>query len=456
MKKLIEMMKGNREIDITRDDVKTSLLYLTIPIVLINLLRMAYNMADTFWLSKLSKEAIAAVTFSFPVVYLMISMGIGVSIAGSILVAKYRGRMESEMVEYTASQTLVFSLIVASVMGIITFFNIERILVILGASGEALPLAVSYLRVISLGVFSLFGFSVFISLMRGYGDTVTPMLVMLVSVVLNVLLDPVFIFGLGPVPAMGIKGAAVATVLCRGIAMLIGVYIMFSGVKGLRIRLKYLVPDFGFFRQMFSVGLPASIEVMAESICVNALIAIVGQFSNSVVAGYGIGSKIYSLVFLPAMAASRGISTLTGQNIGANKSYRAEQANIMAARFIFLLLTVSGVGVFFGAERLIMVFNSEPEVVSAGAQFLRYIAVSFGFTGIWASFNGGFRGAGKTLMAASITLISMAVVRVPVAFFASEYMGVKGIWIGFIVSNIVGGLLALYMFWRGRWLDMTV
>lgn len=454
MKKIMAFLRGKEKIDITSEKLGVSLLYLSLPIVAINLLRMAYNMADTFWLAKLSKEAIAAVTFSFPVVFMMISMGIGVSIAGSIMVANFKGKGRTEMVEYTASQTLVFSFIVASLMGLLTFFNLEKILSLLGASGKVLPLSLGYLRIISIGIFSLFGFSVFISLMRGYGDTITPMFVMLGSVVLNVIIDPILIFGYGPIPAMGIEGAAVATVISRGLAMITGVLILFSGRKGIRTRLNYMLPDFKFLKDMFSVALPASVEVMAESICLNAMIAIVGQFSNSVVAGYGIGSKIYSLVFLPAMAASRGISTLTGQNLGADKNWRVREANYMAARFIFLLLTVVGVVVFFGAEYFIKVFNSNPEVISTGSQFLRYIAVSFGFTGIWASFNGGFRGSGKTFMAAGVTFIAMAVVRVPVAFFASNLLGVKGIWFGFIISNFVGGLMAFYLFRKGKWMPI--
>ncbi len=446
MNKIFSILKGDVAIDLEQDDISKSILYLSLPIVVINLLRMAYNFADTFWLSKLSKDALAAVTFSFPVSFLMISVGIGVSIAGSILVAKFKGEKNRIMVDYTASQTLTFSMLVSFLMGVVAYFNIEKILSILGASDKVLNIASGYLRIISIGIFFIFGFSVFISLMRGFGDTITPMLVMLVSVVLNITLDPFLIFGIGPFPKMGVEGAAYATILCRGVAFMIGLLILFSGNKGIQIRAKYLVPDPGFFKKLVKVGLPSSIEVTAESLSVNAMVAIIGQFSTAVVAGYGIGSRIYSFVFLPAMAASRGISTMTSQNIGARRTDRALKANYLSAKFLFLLLTVLGVFVFFGSEFLISLFSSDAEVIRTGSQFLRFVAGTFGFVGVWVSFNGGFRGSGKTSVAAGITILAMAIVRVPVSYFASGYMGVTGIWVGFIVSNLVGGMAAYFLF----------
>ncbi len=408
-------------------------------------------MADMFWLGRLSKEALAAITFSYPIVFLFIALGMGVAVAGSVLVAQYEGAGERADVEYAASQTLFFSFVAAIVLGVSGFFLVEPVLHILGASPEVIPLANSYLEVVTLGLFTMFGFSVFIALMRGFGETVTPMLVMLLSVVLNIIIDPFLIFGWFWLPEMGIQGAAVATVSCRGLGLLVGLWILFTGRKNLQVRLTHMKPNFKFFKKMFSIGVPASIEGTGRALSVNALLSVVGGFSTSVVAGYGIGIRVFSTVFLPAMAVSRSVETMTGQNIGAERFDRAERANYLAAVGLFILMTLLGIIVFFFGPSIVSFFTADEKVIQIGSEFLKYIALTFGFVGAARVFYGGFRGAGRTMVAAVFVVLTLGIIRYPLAILLSGSIGRTGIWWAFIASNVSGVFLAYFWFRKGYW-----
>lgn len=454
--KIENVFKSKEEINLTSGSLAKPLFYLALPVIITNLLRTAYNLADMFWVGRLSKEALAAITFSYPLVFLFIALGMGVAVAGSVLVAQYEGANEKENAEYAASQTLTFSLIVAVFLGIVGFFMITQVLKLLGASPEVIPFAASYLRIVTLGLFSLFGFSVFIALMRGYGETVTPMLIMLVSVVLNIIIDPFLIFGWLWFPSLGIQGAAIATVSCRGLGLLIGLWILFTGRKGLQVHPKDMIPDYNFFKKILNIGVPASIEGTGRAVSVNALLSVVGGFATSVVAGYGIGIRVFSTVFLPALAVSRSVETMTGQNIGAGRFDRAERVNYLASKTMFVIMTLLGVLIFFTAPWIVSIFTSEQEVIKVGAEFLRYISLTFGFFGAARVFSGGFRGAGQTMVAAVIVILMLGVIRYPLAIYFSNLFGRVGIWWAFIVSNISGLFIAYFWFRRGGWKQQII
>ncbi|MFC7233928.1 MATE family efflux transporter [Halosegnis marinus] len=474
------MFKGQDQLELTEGGIGKPLFYLALPIVITNLLQTAYNLADTFWLGQYSTNALAAISFAFPMVFLLISLGMGVSVAGSVLVAQNTGAGDERQAEYAASQTVVFAVVASGILGLVGYFVVDDLLLIFGASPEVLQAATEYMRVITLGLPFMFGFFIFISLMRGYGDTITPMLVMLGTVVLNVALDPFLINGwaLGPLqfPRLGIEGAAYATVFSRGLATAVGLGIMFSGTRGVRIRLSDMVPDADYARRMLSIGVPASIEGTGRSLSVNLLLIVVGTFSTSVVAGYGIGIRVFSVIFLPAIAVARGVETMAGQNIGADQPDRAEAAADFAARVMFVVLGLAGVVIFLFPEPIVAVFTDDTAVIGPGAEFLRYVSLTFGFIGIMRSYTGAFRGAGKTMVAAAVAITFLGFVRLPVAWALSQgvggtytvagvsftlpnllaAMGPVGIWWGFVVSNVVGAALAFVWFKQGTWRDADV
>ncbi len=300
--------------------------------------------------------------------------------------------------------------------------------------------ATSYMQIYAVGLVFVFGFLMFTALMRGYGDTVTPMLVMFVSVVINIVLDPLLIFGVGPFPELGIAGAAYATIFARGVTLAIGLWLMFRGYRGVRIRLEEMIPNPSYGVKLIRIGLPASFEGASRALSISLLLFVVALFATPVVAAYGIGTRILSVIVLPAMALSQGVETMTGQNVGAGKPDRAAKANHITAAVIFVSLTVVGLLSTLFAEPLVALFTNDPDVVDAGATFLYYVAPTFGLFGAMYTYIGGFRGAGMTGTAAGFVLLAFMVVQIPVAWVASSAFGPPGIWASFAIAHLVGAL----------------
>jgi putative MATE family efflux protein len=444
--------KSKDELDLVNGPVGKNLLYLSLPVITLNLLQTAYNLADTFWLGQYSGEALASITFAFPLVFLLISLGLGVSVAGSVLVAQYEGSNNKEKRNYSASQTVAFAAIASAILGGIGYFLMGDFVSLLGASGSVAAGAEAYLQIISIGLFSMFGFLVFQSLMRGYGDTLTPMLLMLGTVILNIVIDPLFIFGFWIIPELGVEGAAYATVISRALSLMIGIGMLFTGSKGLEISLAQMRPDPSFFKKLMGIGIPASLEGAARSISVNLVTAVVGwMFVDQVVAGYGIGIRVFSLIFLPAAAVGRAVESMAGQNIGAENFDRAGKTAWDGAKYTFLILTGFGVLVYLLSEPIASVFTNDPRIAATASQFLKYVAFSFGFIGVIRSYSGAFRGAGKTMTSAAITFIFFGLIRVPIAYFGSIEFGPAGVWAAFFISNVAGAIIAYSWFQRGSW-----
>ena len=466
------IFKSSDEFDLTSGGIGKPLFYLSLPIVVMNLFQVLYNLADTFWLGQHSTSALAAISFAFPMVFLMISLALGLSVAGSVLVAQYTGAGQERRAEYAASQTIAYAVIASVVLGVIGYAFVDEALVVLGVSPDIAPLVVEYMRVYAVGLVFVFGFAVFMSLMRGYGDTITPMYVMAGSVVLNIVLDPIMIFGFQGNPLFawvglsgletwfleltgytgsGIEGAAVATVFSRALAFGVGLAIMITGDRGIRIRLGQMTPDLSFARKVIDIGVPASIDGIARSLSINLLLFVIAAFPESVVAAYGIGTRIFSVIFLPALAVSQGIETMTGQNIGAQREDRAAETNHFGARAMLGVLTVVGLLIMVAARPVASVFTNDPAVIAESTTFLRVVALSLGFIGVMRAYTGGFRGAGKTLIAAAISILTLGIIRLPVAWIAAGTLGSLGLWIAFPVSNVLGGLIAYLWFRQGTW-----
>jgi putative MATE family efflux protein len=468
------LFKGPDEFDLTSGSIGKPLFYLSLPIVVMNLFQVMYNLADTFWLGQSSTTALAAISFAFPMIFLLISLALGLSVAGSVLVAQYTGAGEQRKAEYAASQTMAYAIVASLVLGAAGYALVDEFLVLLGTSEDIAPLVAEYMRVFSVGLVFVFGFAVFISLMRGYGDTVTPMYVMGGSVLLNILLDPLLIFGFQDNPLFGylglrgvetqlfeltsyagsgIEGAAIATVFSRALALGVGFVIMFRGNRGVRIRLRQMVPDLSFARRIVSIGAPASVEGTARSLSINLLLFVIAAFPESVIAAYGIGTRIFSVIFLPALAVSQGIETMTGQNIGADEYDRAAETNHFGARSMLAILTVVGLVILLAARPVAAIFTNDPAVVDESVTFLRVAALTFGFIGVMRAYTGGFRGAGKTMIAAVISVVTLGFIRLPVAWVAAGALGSIGLWLAFPVSNVLGALIAYLWFDRDTWRD---
>jgi len=454
------------ESTITDGDLVRPLLGLAWPVVVIQLLQVAYNVADTLWLGRLSADAVGALSLAFPLVFLLISVGGGFTAGGAILVAQYTGAGGERSAGKVSGQTASFVTLIAFVLGVVGFFITTDMLALLPADAETaarvIPLAADYMRVFFLGMPFLFGFYVFISLMRGYGNTRTPMRVMFVSVAVNVVLDPFLIFGWGPFPALGIEGAALATILSRGIATVIGFYILFVTPAGPTVERAHLVPDLDYVRDIVRVGLPSAAEQSTSAIALITLTAMVASFAPPVVAAYGLTNRLASIVFLPAMGLGQATNTMVGQNLGARNPDRAERAAWLAAKAAAGVLLVIGILAALAPEPIVGVFlgdvpDAAPTLAHA-AEYLRIRSIEFAFIGVFQVLLGAFRGAGNTKTALAFSVIALWLGRVPTVYYLAFVagLGTIGIWIGMALGTIVGAIGAAAWFTRGTWKETVV
>ncbi|MFH1410886.1 MAG: MATE family efflux transporter, partial [Patescibacteria group bacterium] len=240
--------------DYTKGPIIKALVGLSLPIVFANILQTAYQLIDTFWVGRLGAVAVAAVSLSFPVIFLMISLGGGLAIAGTILVAQYKGQGNRWQVDHVSGQTLLLMLVSSAAVSVLGYLISGPVMKLIGAGPEVLPEATSYLQISFIGMVFMFGFFVFQSLMRGVGDVKTPLYIVLATVLMNLVLDPLFILGWGPVPAYGVSGAAIATVGTQGVAAVIGLFLLFSGRYGIHLKPEHLRFDLPLFKKMFNLG----------------------------------------------------------------------------------------------------------------------------------------------------------------------------------------------------------
>ncbi len=447
--------KNKPRVNLTSGSIAVSLFTLAWPVVLSNLLQTVYNLADTYWVGGLGADAVAAISVGFPVVFLFISLGGGLVIAGTTLVAQNVGAGRDNAADYTTSQTLGFVGIVSLCLAILGFFFSESVVRLMGPEPAVIEVAVVYLKIWFAGVPFVFGFFVFQALMRGSGNTVSPMRIMVASTLLNIILDPFLIYGWGPFPAMGVPGAAVATVFSRGLATIFGMAILFKGTMGLKAKIADLWPRWETIRSILSIGGPAAIEQSSRAIGMTAMTAVVAAYGTPALAAFGIGNRVISVVFMPSMGFAESTTAMVGQNLGAGLPDRAERATWIGAGSMMGILTALGALIYLAAEHVGGIFLPADDVQALlhTATYLRIAAFSFGFIGVMNVVNGAFRGAGKTAVAMTFSIITLIGLRVPLSYSLAGFtsLGTHGLWWGVFLSNVIGGILATAWFRRGGW-----
>lgn len=446
--------RRQRRRDLTQGPILSALLALALPIVGANLLQTVYQLTDTFWVGRLGAEAVAAVSLGFPVLFVMISLGGGLAVAGAILVAQYQGAGDPAMVNRVAGQTLIAVVVVSTALSVVGYMASAPLMRLFGAAPNVLPDAARYLEVSFLGLVFVFIYFVFQSLMRGVGDVRTPFYIVLGTVALNFVADPLFILGWGPFPAMGVVGAAVATVLTQGLAGAVGLVVLLSGRYGISLRPTHLTPDFALIGRIVSLGFPASVEQSMRALGLAVMMILVSGFGTTVVASYGIGTRILSFVIIPALGLQMATTTIVGQNVGAGHWDRVKRSAAVSAWLGFGAMTAIGILFFFIARPLTAAFvPDDPAVIEAGSRFLRIMALSFGFIGVQQVLAGAFRGTGNTMAAMGLAIVSLWVLRFPIAYVLSARtdLGADGLWWSFPVSNVVAAAIALAWVLRGRW-----
>jgi putative MATE family efflux protein len=441
--------------NLTQGPILKSLLTLALPIVFGNLLQTGYQLVDAYWVGRLGANAVAAVAVCFPINFLLVAVGSGFSVAGSVLVAQNFGARNLKMVNHIAAQSLVLETGLALVLTVVAYAASPYILHLFGVGTDIFELANSFQRVLMLGLVFNFGFIMFQSLMRGVGEVRIPLYINIGTLALNFALDPLLIDGWGPIPAYGVAGAARATLLTQVLSFAIGLVVLLRGKSGIQLNFKGFRPDFPLMGRSVKLGLPSSVDLSARALGLSMMTGLATTFGTTVLATYGIGSRILALGIIPALGISLACSTLVAQNIGAKNLPRARQTANYAILISFVGLLLVGAAGWLAAGPLVNFFLKGDEAVSRDAvEFVRIAVGSLCFTGVQQCISGALRGAGNTLGAMILTIISVWILQFPIAWYLSRHtgLGFHGIWWSFVISNVLSALLAGVWYLRGQWL----
>lgn len=473
---------STREVNVTDGELLKPLVVLSLPIVLSQMLQVGYNLADTYWVGRLGQEAVSALSYSWPLVFLMISVAGGFTVAGTVLVAQNKGAGNDDRVNYAAGQTIAFVGVVAAVFSVLGYVLAPWLVSLVGATPGTVEysLSVEYTRTIFLGVVFMFGFFIFQALLRGWGDTRTPLYLMALGVALNVILDPFLILGFDQnvllsglgldgleswlyaatgFDGFGVQGAAIATVFSRGVGAIFGLVWLFSGKVGIHLSLSDFKLDPTMVKRIISLGAPSSVEQSTRALGITVLTALVAFAGDDAVAALGIGNRINSLVFLPALGLARGTETVVGQNLGTDQVDRAKRAVGYSSGIVATVLLLAGAVAYLFAEYITAVFISgAPDVIAIGADYLQIIGPTFLFIGVFQVVQGAFRGSGSTRTAMVFAILSLWVFRLPPAYLLLQWfdMGATGVWYAIALSNVLAMIAAVLWFLRGTWVDSVI
>ncbi|UCB57211.1 MAG: MATE family efflux transporter [Candidatus Omnitrophota bacterium] len=441
------LLPNNYRLNLTEGNTIKNIWVLAFPIMLGNILQTAFNVVDMIWVGRLGEAAIASVAMSGGVLLVIITLVIGVSAATHSLIARFTGAGNQQAAENVAMQSLIVGTVLSVILAAAGLIFARPILGLLGAKAQVLELGTDYLKIILMGGVAMVYLFLICAIFRARGDAVTPMLIMIGATVLNVILDPLMIFGIG-FPFMGVKGAALATVVSRGLAAFLGLYILFRGSSTLRLSLVKLRADIKSIGNIIKLGFPNSIQMALRSIAGLVLMAIVAQYGTYALAAYGIGLRIFSVVLMPGFALATSAATLVGQNLGAKKLLRANTCARQAAGFNSLLMGLVGVVFFVFSAQLIALFNTNPDVVKLGTEYLKITSFGYVFVAQGLVLGRSLVGAGDSLSPMLISVVTLLGIQLPLAVILPDYLkiGINGVWWAILISSVLQGILTHFWF----------
>jgi putative efflux protein, MATE family len=439
--------------DLTSGSILKHLIQFALPILIGNVLSTGYSIINTIWVGNLlGKDAVGAVAVSFPIYLVMIALCSGATLATSILISKAFGAKDHDEIQKIVNNSWSIGIIIILLVTVIAMISSEAMLRLLDTPGEILPLATDYLKITILNFAGLYLSYLISSILRGIGDTVIPLIFIIISTIINAVLDPVLIIGIGPVPTLGLNGAAIASFISTCCAVIPGFIYMKFKYKKNPVNLSKLQFHKSTILEILKIGLPSFIQQTLVSMGYAFIIVFVNRFGTAYTAAFGIASRIDSIVAMPAMAVMLAASALTAQNIGAGKPERIKEIlkyGILINIPVILLISLS-CSIFSGG--IIRIFVKEPDVIKAGIGYLQIVGKGYLFFIIFYVTNGIINGTGKTISTMILSFISLCIIRIPLAGVLSHTeLGINGIWLAIVISYAVSTINSLVYYFFGHW-----
>ena len=442
----MDKRKGNT--DLTEGKVWKVIVRFALPLLVGNLLQQFYNITDSIIVGQfLGKEALAAVSASFFIYYFIISLVIGVGSGTTVVISQLFGAKQYQKVQLAFSSFFIFMLVGGIILSIAGIIFAEPVFRLTNTPEEVIPQAVAYFRIYIGGTFLFVTFNSIISILRGVGESVRPMLFILITTVLNIAFDLLFIL----VFKWGIEGAARATVVSQGIGMCIALAYVNNTHPLLSIKKQDMLFDWKLFKESLKIGLPTSVQQCAIALGLIALLGIVNSFGSNILTAYGAAGKIDTIITQAILTLSGALAAFCGQNIGAGRLDRVKKGVqfTMYTNIALGLLTFAAVYLF--GNEMMRIFTKDIDVVAIGKEYLLIIGGFFIVHGALNVYNGALRGAGDTLFPMITSLVCLWLIRIPLAYYLSSWLGRNGIWWAIGISITIGLIVTFVYYKIGFW-----
>lgn len=438
-------MAGNQH-DFTRGNVLRQLVVFSAPIMLANLLQTSYQVVDSLWIGNLlGAQALGAVAVSTVIIFTVLSFVIGMNNAALVVLSQQKGRKDEDGLKRYLNAFVVILFLLALALGIAGFFLATPLLTLLGTPAEIISDAADYLQITFLGMLFLFGYNFISTVLRALGDSKTPMRFVLLAVILNVVLDPLFIHTFQG----GIKGAAYATVVSQGATFLYGlIYVLAKKLAPISVP---SLPSWTETKTILNLGIPSGLQMAVISAGSAAVMSVVTSFGAEVVGGYSAAQRLDSLIMLPAMALGIAVSSMAGQNIGHRDWGRVSQIARAALFANLAIMFVIAVVLVALAEPAVRLFIQDDEAAAFGASYLRVVALFYPFLGINFVLNGVVRASGAMYQVLVLNIISFWLLRYPLTSLFARWLGETGIAFGVGVSFVISSGFAFLYYRFGKW-----
>jgi len=433
-------------VNLLKDPVASTIKRMTIPMIYGMVLLMTFNLIDTFFVSLLGTQPLAAISFTFPVTFTVISLMIGLGIGASAVIAKFLGRDDHESAKDSATSAIYMAAIIVICLSCVGYLFTDELFTLLGAKASLLPLIHQYMDIWYIGSVCLIGPMIGNAVLRASGDTKTPSIVMGSAGLINAVLDPIFIFGFGPIPAMGLQGAAIATLISWLFGLVFVLTILTKQKKLIHthiIPIKQLITS---CRGILKIGLPAAGANMLTPIAAAIMTAIAASYGESVVAGFGVGSRVESIASLVLLAMSMTLPPFISQNFGAGYMHRVEKAYKASIKFVLLWQVLIYLVLIIAAPWIAAAFAKEQEVADVIVLFIWILPLGYGLQGVVILTNSSFNALHKPLVALALSIVRLFVCYVPLAYLGSYLYGLHGFFIGALLGNMIMAAISYRLF----------
>lgn len=439
--------------DYTRGPIAPALVALSVPMVLEMFMQAVFEVADVWFVARLGPAPVAAVGLSAALVVLVFAVSIGLSMAVQAIVARRIGEGDPDGAAAAVVQAVGLGILISTVVAVVGVVEADTLLRLMGAEDDVVEAGRGYLQVLMGSNGTIMLLFLFNAVFRGTGEASHSMRVLWIANLLNVVLDPIFIFGFGPVPAMGTTGAAIATTMGRLVGITLQIYLLTRGRTRLRFSRAGFRLQADIMRRLMTVAWPAVVQFLVGTASFVALTRIVAMYGSDALAGFTVAQRILVFVVLPALGLGNAAATMVGQNLGAGFPDRADASVRLSSRAALVIMGIGGAATLLVAEPLIRLFTHDPGVVSAGTLCLRVIAFGFPLRAVVLTLIQSFNGAGDTTTPTWINLVAYWIVQIPAALLLARTadLGPVGIYLAIVLSQAMAAWIAWVMFVRGKW-----